>query len=100
MTKTLEATSQLVPSLEAETRGTDEGLLTDPTSELKVRCVYDTCLVDTFFSLSVCGYLCWNLYSFMTTDLLYVIYVMHGRAQGSVYFVVDHGDQLRCAGQT
>jgi hypothetical protein len=81
--KTLEATSQLVPSVEAETREMMRDHFQTQLPELKVRRVNDTCYVETFFSSipSVRGYQCWNLYSFKRTGFD-VVYLMRRRAQG------------------
>ena len=81
--KTLEATSQLVPSVEAETREMMRDHFQTRLPELKIRRVNDVCYVDTFFSSipSIRGYHCWNLYSFKRTGL--DVYLMQRRAQGS-----------------
>lgn len=81
--KTLAATSQLVPSIEAETREVMRDHFQTRLPELKVRRVNDTCYVDTFFSSvpSARGYTCWTLYSFQRTGLD-VVYLMRRRAQG------------------
>jgi hypothetical protein len=83
VTKTLEATSQLIPSVEEETREIMRDHFHTQLPELKVRRVNDTCYVETFFSSipSVCGYQCWNLFCFKRTGLD-VAYLMQRRAQG------------------
>ena len=83
VTKTLAATSQLVPTVEAETRELMRDHFQTRLPELKVRRVNDTCYVDTFFSSvpSVRGFTCWNLYAFRRTGLD-VGYLMKRRAQG------------------
>jgi hypothetical protein len=48
--KTLEATTQMVPTVEAETREVMRDHLMSRLPELKLRRVNDTCYVDTFFS--------------------------------------------------
>lgn len=82
VTRTLDATSQLVPSVEAESREVMRDHFHTRIPELKVRRVNDTCYVDTFFSSipSVRGFTCWNLYSFRRTGLD-VVYLMRRRAQ-------------------
>ena len=81
--KTLSATSQLVPTVEAETREMMRDHFQTRLPELKVRYVNYTCYVDTFFLsyTSVRGFLCWNLYCFQRTGLD-VAYLMRRRAQG------------------
>ncbi len=70
--KTLSATTQLIPTVEAETRKIMRDLFQTRLPELKVRRVNNTCYVDTFFSSlpSVRGYTCWNLFCFRRTGLL------------------------------
>jgi Reverse transcriptase (RNA-dependent DNA polymerase) len=81
--KTLRATTQLVPTVEAETREIMRDHFQTRLPQLKVRRVNDTCYVDTFFSSipSVRGFTCWNLYCFRLTGLD-VVYLMRRRAQG------------------
>ena len=83
VSKTLSATSQLVPTVEAETREMMRDHFQTRLPELKVRRINDTCYVDTFFSsiTSVRGFSCWNLYCFQRTGLD-VVYLMRRRAQG------------------
>lgn len=80
--KTLMATTQLVPTVESETREIMRDHLQTRLPELKVRRMNDTCHVDTFFSSipSVRGYTCWNLFSFQKSGLD-VLYLMHRRSQ-------------------
>jgi hypothetical protein len=53
ITKTLSATTQLVPAVEAKTREIMRDHFQTRLPELKVRRVNDTCYVDTFFVHSV-----------------------------------------------
>lgn len=80
--KTLLATTQLVPTVESETREIMRDHLQTRLPELKVRRMNDTCHVDTFFSSipSVRGYTCWNLFSFQKSGLD-AAYLMHRRSQ-------------------
>ena len=80
--KTLVATTQLVPTVEAETREIMRDHFQTRLPELRVRRVNDICFVDTFFSSisSVRGYTCWNLFCFKRTGLD-VAYLMRRRAQ-------------------
>jgi hypothetical protein len=80
--KTLNATTQLAPSVEAETREIMRDHFQTRLPELKVRRVNDVCYVDTFFSsiTSVRGFTCWNLFCFKRTGLD-VAYLMRRRAQ-------------------
>jgi hypothetical protein len=80
--KTLQATSQLVPTVESETREVMRDHFQTRLPELKVRRINDICYVDTFFSSvpSVRGYTCFNLYCFKTTGLD-VLFLMHRRSQ-------------------
>ena len=82
VSKTLAATTQLVPSVEAESREIMRDHFQTRLPELRVRRVNDTCYVDTFFSSipSVRGFTCWNLFSFQRTGLD-VIYLMRRRSQ-------------------
>jgi hypothetical protein len=70
VTKALAVTSQLVPTVEAETRELMRDHFMTRLPELKVRRVNDTCFVDTFFSSipSVRGYTCFNLYAYTTVS--------------------------------
>jgi hypothetical protein len=80
--KTLTATTQLVPTVEAETREIMRDHFQTWLPELKVRRVHDICYVDTFFSSlpSARGYTCWNLFCFRRTGLD-VAYLMRRRSQ-------------------
>jgi hypothetical protein len=80
--KTLSVTTQLVPTVEAESREIMRDHFQTRLPELRVRRVNDTCCVDTFFSSipSVRGFTCWNLFSFQRTGLD-VIYLMRRRSQ-------------------
>jgi hypothetical protein len=80
--KTLRATTQLVPTVEAETREIMRDHFQTRLPQLKVRRINDTCYVDTFFSSipSVRGFTCWNLYCFRRTGLD-VVYLMRRRSQ-------------------
>jgi hypothetical protein len=80
--KTLQVTTQLVPSVEAETREIMRDHFMTLLPELKVRRVNDMCYVDTFFSSipSIRGYTCWNLFAFKRTGLD-IVYPMHKRSQ-------------------
>ena len=62
--KTLSATTQLVPTVEAETRELMRDHFKSRLPELKIPRRNDTAYVDTFFSSikSIRGYTCWNLY--------------------------------------
>ena len=80
--KTLDATTQLVPTVEAETREIMRDHFHTRLPELKVRRLNDVCFVDTFFSSvsSVRGYDSWNLYAFQRTGMD-VIYLLRKRSQ-------------------
>ncbi len=80
--KTLSVTTQLVPTVEAESREIMRDHFQTRLPELHVRRVNDTCCADTFFSSipSVRGFTCWNLFSFQRTGLD-VIYLMRRRSQ-------------------
>ena len=82
VSKTLAATTQLVPTVEAESREIMRDHFQTRIPELRVRRVNDRCYVDTFFSSipSVRGFTCWNLFSFQRTGLD-VIYLMRRRSQ-------------------
>lgn len=64
--KTLSATTQLVPSVESETREVMRDHFKSRLPELKLTRRNDIVYVDTFFSSikSVRGYQCWNLFCF------------------------------------
>lgn len=64
--KTLRATTQMVATVEAETREIMRDHFQTRLPELKVKRVNDQMNVDTFFSSvkSIRGYQCWNLFSF------------------------------------
>ena len=83
VTKTLAATSQLVLTVEAETREMMRDHFQTRLPKLKVRRVNDVCYVDTFFFSvpSIRGYTCFNLYAFKRTGLD-VAYLMRRRSQG------------------
>jgi transposase InsO family protein len=80
--KTLQATTQMVPTVEAETREIMRDHLQTRLPQLKVRRVNDRCYVDTFFSSvpSVRGFTCWNLFAFKQTGLD-AVYLMRRRSQ-------------------
>jgi Reverse transcriptase (RNA-dependent DNA polymerase) len=80
--QTLRATTQYVPSVEAETREIMREHLQSRLPQLKLRRVNDRCFVDTFFASipSVRGYKCWNLFSFENSGLNQ-IYLMRSRNQ-------------------
>lgn len=73
--KTLKATTQLVPSVEAETREVMRDHFKTRIPELKLARRNDTVYVDTFFSAvkSVRGYTCWNLFCFKDAGYDYPI---------------------------
>ena len=80
--RTLDATTQLVPTVEAETREMMRDHFQTRLPQLKVRRLNDLCYVDTFFSSipSVRGYTCWNFFSFQRTGWD-VVYLMRRRSQ-------------------
>lgn len=80
--KTLQATTQMVPSVEAETREIMRDHLNTRLPELKVKRINDQMNVDTFFSSvkSVRGYKCWNLFSFKDCGYDYPV-LMRRRSQ-------------------
>jgi hypothetical protein len=82
VSRTLCATTQLVKSVESETREIMRDHFQTRLPELKVRRVNDICYVDTFFSsvTSIRGYTCWNLFCFKRTGLD-VVYLMRRRSQ-------------------
>ena len=82
VTKTLSATTQVVPTVEAESREIMRDHFQTRLPELRVRRVNDACYVDTFFSSlpSVRGFTCWNLFCFKRTGLD-VAYLMRRRSQ-------------------
>lgn len=81
--KTLACTTQMVPTVEAETREIMRDHFQTRLPELRLRRVNDTCYVDTFFSSvkSVRGYTCWTQYSFAKSGLD-AVYLMRRRSQG------------------
>ena len=81
--KTLSATTQLVPTVESETREIMRDHFQTRLPELKIGRVNNVCCVDTFFSSvpSVRGFTCWNLFCFRRTGLD-VVYLMRRRSQG------------------
>ena len=80
--KTLLATTQLIPTVEAETREIMRDHLRTRLPQLKVRRVNDRCYVDTFFSSvpSIRGFTCWNLFAFRATGMD-VVYLLRRRSQ-------------------
>ena len=81
--KTLLATTQLVPTVESETREIMRDHFQTRLPELKVCRINDTCFVNTFFSSSVPsvrGYACFKLFCFKRTGLD-VLFLMHRRSQ-------------------
>ena len=83
--KTLEATTQLVPSLETEAKEIMRDRLKTRTPELKVRRVNDAMFADTFFASikSVRGFKCWNLYCYQKSGIDIPCLQVH-RSQGHV----------------
>jgi hypothetical protein len=75
--KTLSATTQMVDTVEAETREHMQDHLVSRLPELKVHCVNNTACVDTFFSsiTSVQGFTCWTQYYFLKSgfDVVYLM---------------------------
>ena len=82
--KTLQCTTQLVPSLETETREIMRDYLKSRIPELKLYRVNDTCCVDTFFLsvVSVRGFTNFNLYSYKSSGLD-IIYFQTKRSQST-----------------
>ncbi len=82
VSRTLSATTQMVKSVESETREIMRDHFQTRFPELKVRRVNDICYVDTFFSSipSIRGFTCWNLFCFKQTGLD-MIYLMRRRSQ-------------------
>ena len=80
--KTLKATTQFVPTVEAESREHMQNHLLTRLPELKHRCINDTARCDTFFSSipSVRGFTCWTQYLFLHSGLDQV-YLMRRRSQ-------------------
>ncbi len=80
--RTLDATTQLIPSVEAESREIMWDRFQTRLLELKVQCMHDVYYVGTFFLSipSTRGYTCWNLFSYKHTGLD-VVYLMCRRAQ-------------------
>ncbi|KAL7575091.1 hypothetical protein ACA910_000459 [Epithemia clementina (nom. ined.)] len=69
--KTLQATTQMVSTVKAETREHMRDHILTRIPELKQQCINGTACVDTFFSSlkSVRGYTCWTQYSFVKSGL-------------------------------
>ena len=82
--KTLQCTTQLVPSLETETREIMRDHLKSHISELKLHRFNDTCCVGTFFSsvISVRGFTNFNLYCYKSSGLD-TIYLQTKRSQST-----------------
>ena len=80
--KTLQATTQLVPTVETESREHTRDHLLTHIPELKHQRINDTACCDTFFSSipSVQGFTCWTQYSFLRSGLDWV-YLMQRRSQ-------------------
>ena len=80
--KTLQATTQLVPTVEVESREHMQDHLLTLIPELKHWRINDTACCDTFFSSipSVRGFTCWTQYSFLRSGLDRV-YLMQRRSQ-------------------
>ena len=80
--KTMDATTQLVTTVEAETREVMRDHFQTRLPELKVRRVNDTCYVDTFFASvpSIRGYDCWNLFAYQRSGMD-VVYLLRKRSQ-------------------
>ena len=74
ITKTLEATTQMVPTLQAETRQLMRDHLKTRMPFLKVRRVDDTMCQDTFISsiISIRGYKCFNLHCYKKSGYAHV----------------------------
>ena len=93
--KTLNATTQMIPTVEAETREIMRDHLQTRLPQLKVRRVNDRCYVDTFFSSvpSVRGFTCWNLFAFKKTGMD-AVYLMRRRSQSPTTLtslITDYG---------
>lgn len=73
--KTMLATTQMVPSVQAETREIMRDHFQSRLPELKVMRKNDILYIDTFFSSvpSIRGYKCWNLFCYAKTGLDIVI---------------------------
>jgi hypothetical protein len=73
--KTLGATTQLIPTVEAETRELMRDHFKTRIPELKLTRRNDIAYVDTFFSsiTSVRGYKCWNLFCFKDSGYDYPV---------------------------
>ncbi|KAI2513606.1 hypothetical protein MHU86_746 [Fragilaria crotonensis] len=82
VSRTLNATTQLVSSVESETREIMRDHFSTRLPQLKVRRVNDVCYVDTFFSClpSIRGFTCWNLFCFKRSGLD-AVYLMRRRSQ-------------------
>ena len=80
--KTLKATTQFVPTVEAESREHMRDHILTHLLELKHRRINDTACCDTFFSsiTSIRGFTCWTQYSFLCSGLDRV-YLMQRRSQ-------------------
>ena len=80
--KTLQATTQMVPTVEAETREHMRDHILTRLPELKRRRLNVTVCVDTFFSSikSVRRFTCWTQYSFVESGLD-VVFPMRRRSQ-------------------
>jgi len=80
--KTLAAMTQLVPTVEAETREIMCDHFQMHIPELKMRRISDRCFTDTFFSSlkSIQGYTCFQLYAFKKSGLD-VPFLMHHHSQ-------------------
>ena len=80
--KTLKATTQFVPTVEAESREHMWDHILTHLPELKHRRINDTACCDTFFSSipSIRGFTCWTQYSFLCSGLDQV-YLMRRRSQ-------------------
>ena len=81
--KTKLATTQMVPTVEAETREIMKGHLKSRIPpELRLRHVNDIVCIDTFFSsvLSIRKYKCFNLFGFKTSHFD-TVYLMRRRSQ-------------------
>ena len=75
--KTLQATTQLIPTVEAESQEHMRDHLLTCILELKHRRINDTACCDTFFSSipSVRGFTCWTQYSFLrSVDRVYLMW--------------------------
>ena len=82
VSKTLTATTQMVPRVEAETREIMRDHLLTRLPALKHRRINDSCYTDTFFASieSVRGYTCWQLFAFRRS-CYDVVYLQKRRSQ-------------------